>query len=114
MKLLVCGTRTKNLNRAKITMAIFDYIPRNDTIEIVEGCCMDSPDEVAEELAQYKSWVIKHFPSNKGNYLKRNIEMIEYCTHVLAFWDGYSYGTAHTIAQAVLHGKPVKIIQVKK
>jgi hypothetical protein len=38
--------------------------------------------------------------------------MVEDCDEVLCFWDGFSYGTAHTVAQAVLHGKPVKIIDL--
>jgi hypothetical protein len=54
------------------------------------------------------------FHATKGNYIKRNIEMInEKPDIVLAFWDGFSYGTAHTIAQAILNGISVTIIELR-
>ena len=71
-----------------------------------------SADEWAEAYAEKNDIKVNHFPSNKGNYLRRNIEMVDIADEVIAFWDGYSYGTAHTIALAVKKGIPIRIIGV--
>jgi len=33
---------------------------------------------------------------------------------VIAFWDGFSYGTAHTIAQATMRKIPVIVYYIKE
>ena len=81
---------------------------------IIEGCCPDSADEYAEEWAKSKNIEIQHHPPTSGNYLNRNIEMLLKCNLVIAFWDGYSYGTAHTIAQATMRKIPTIIIKLNK
>ncbi len=109
VKLLVCGTRCKREDykakvEAELSFASFT--------EIVEGCCPNSADAFAEEYCKSIGIEPLHFPANSGNYLKRNIEMVSACDKVLAFWNGFSYGTAHTIATAVLQGKPVKVVKI--
>ena len=82
---------------------------------IIHGACSDSADEYADKWAEMNTIPVERFPSTKGNYLKRNIEMVENdVTEVIAFWDGFSYGTAHTISQALVHGLPVTVIELKK
>ena len=44
----------------------------------------------------------------KAGYL-RNIDIIEYSDFVLAFWDGKSKGTKHSIDLAIKSGKPLNI-----
>jgi hypothetical protein len=109
---LVCGSRGVFVNYKAVVKdfltARMPYI-----FEIIEGCCSDSADQYAEEWAEQNHIPIKHFPANSGNYLKRNIEMVEACEVVVAFWDGYSYGTAHTIATAKLHNKPTQVILLR-
>jgi len=110
MKILICGTRKKGyqgivndtLNSIKIGF------------EVIEGCCPDSADEYAEKWAKDRKIKLYHFPSTSGNYLKRNIEMVTIADMVIAFWDGFSYGTAHTIAQAVKKGIPITIIDIRR
>jgi len=111
MKLLICGTRKKGYYQL-VADKMTDYITYPD-LEIIEGCCPDSADAYIEKFCKKLDIKINHFPSTTGNYLKRNIEMVEMADMVLAFWDGYSYGTAHTIAHAVKKGIPVEIIEVK-
>lgn len=108
VKLLVCGTRKKNC-RDRVFAELDSYRPDL----IIEGCCPDSADAYAEEWAEKNHVPIEHHPSTPGNYLKRNVEMVGKADIVIAFWDGFSYGTAHTIAQAVLQGKEeVRVIKV--
>ncbi len=118
-KILICGTRNsyldiyaylvgKELDKIKLSSDV-----RWTDFEIVEGCCPKSADEYAERWAEKNKVKVHHFPSTSGNYLKRNIEMVDFSDEVIAFWDGFSYGTAHTIATAISKGKKVKIILLK-
>lgn len=43
---------------------------------------------------------------------KRNTQIVESCTEVVAFWDGLSRGTSDTIRKARSMGKPVTIIGI--
>ena len=109
MKLLVCGTRKKGYDQ--LVEANLDKLKDQVTC-IIEGCCPDSADAYAEEWAKKNDKEVKHFPGTPGNYLQRNVEMVEECTHVLAFWNGFSYGTAQAIAQGVLKSKKIKVIDI--
>ena len=120
MKLLVCGTRgrgSREFIKEKLMECYNSDLALNPRgapfeFEIIEGCCPDSADEVAEEWAKEHGVKINHYPSTSGNYLKRNVEMVNACNMVFAFWDGFSYGTAHTIARATMKRKPVAIFKV--
>lgn len=46
---------------------------------------------------------------DKGAGFRRNVQIIDQCDVVIAFWDGKSSGTAHSIETAGLKQKPVKI-----
>lgn len=85
-----------------------DWLPGS----VIEGCCPNSPDMAGEQWAITHKIPLEHFPSHSGNYLRRNVEMVERATRVIAFWDGFSYGTAHTIAQAVKKGIIVHVVSV--
>ncbi len=122
-KWLVCGTRKKGyeeivkhkLDGMMWGQRLFfkDWKPQL----IIEGCCPDSADVHAEAWAKENEIEIKHFPSTSGNYLKRNIEMVNELNHkdlVIAFWDEFSYGTAHTIALATMKNIPVIVFNLKQ
>ncbi len=117
-KILICGTRNSKLpNRNRtdygwLVRQILRNLKEREEFEIVEGCCLDSGDAYAEEWAKENNIKVNHFPSTTGNYLKRNIEMVKACDEVIAFWDGFSYGTSQTIATAVRLNKPVTIVDI--
>jgi len=111
-KILICGTRKKGYY--DLVCTIMNTRGRIQDMEIIEGCCPDSADAYVERWAGILGVKIHHFPSHEGNYLKRNIEMVKLADEVIAFWDGYSYGTAHTIAQAVKKGILVKVVEIPK
>jgi hypothetical protein len=110
---LICGSRGKFSK--DYVLKKLDMILNNKRVLyenwkpdcIIEGCCPNSADVYAEKWARNNVINILHYPSTSGNYLKRNIEMCEEATLIIAFWDGFSYGTAHTIAQATMKGIPV-------
>ena len=114
IKILVCGTRMPDWFSDSYWKLVKTELER-DTLpdfEIIEGCCKGSADEHAEWFAYLFGTKITHFPATSNNYLKRNIEMVNECDMVLAFYNGWSYGTAHTIANAVMRGKLVTIIPI--
>jgi len=117
---LICGTRKKGYEKLVwdiLTDALVgERQHRGDpnwAPLIIEGCCPDSADEYAEAWAKKFGLENKHYPSTSGNYLKRNIEMVNDCTGVIAFWDSFSYGTAHTIAFATSTGKDIRVIMLR-
>lgn len=130
-KWLICGSRLKGKETLKAYRELVFKIlnetywnkrmmmsrdeAENYKPEIIEGCCSRSADEFAEEWAKVNDYPLPHFPAVKGGYLKRNVTMInQNPSRVIAFWNGHSLGTAHTIALATLKGIPVKIIMIDK
>jgi hypothetical protein len=120
MKVLICGTRESSrtpdiypfLVGQELDKLKLSSDARWKDFEIVEGCCPNSADEYAERWAEKNNVKINHFPSISGGYLQRNIEMVKVADEVIAFFDGFSYGTSQTIATAVRLNKPVKIITI--
>lgn len=116
MKLWVAGTRDAKITYAKVAEDIKRIMTFKfyDEFIIIEGCCKGSADELAEHFAKENNVQIIHFPATEKNYIKRNVDMAKACDTLLAYWDGYSYGTSHSIAQAVMRNKNVRIIPVHK
>ncbi|GAG77205.1 unnamed protein product, partial [marine sediment metagenome] len=50
-------------------------------------------------------------PSNKLDYLFRNVEIITLADKIIAFWDGKSKGTKFVIDYATARGKEVEVIR---
>jgi len=126
-KWLVCGSRIKN--NPKYKQVVFKELDRiydmhQELIDkglwelecIIEGECPDSADVYSKAWAQQNDIDVKPFPSEKGKYLTRNAEMVWAVGdgEVFAFWNGYSYGTAQTMGQAILQGKPITAIDLFK
>lgn len=44
----------------------------------------------------------------------RNKEMMEMCTHAIAFWDGVSSGTKHVVSHAIDFNVSLKVITIDK
>lgn len=72
-------------------------------------------DKLAEIYADSVGYEKIIFPANwqlygKSAGFKRNVEIINACQGVVAFWDGISSGTKHSIDLAIKNDKKVKII----
>jgi hypothetical protein len=113
-KILICGTRVlPNRSYAVAVVNELDFrVAAGCTI--IHGACPNSADEYADTWAKANNIPVQAFPGRTGNYLARNIEMVAQADELIAFFDGFSYGTSHTIAHAVKKGIPIKIISVKK
>lgn len=109
MKLLIAGSRS-------ITdIDISPYIPEG-TDCIIAGDARGI-DRIAEKYAdkmKISKMIIrpKYDLYKRGAPIKRNEEMVKMCDRVLAFWDGISRGTKHTIDFAKKNGKPIDVISM--
>lgn len=109
MKLAIIGSRTVN------QISIELYIPENTT-EIVSGGAK-GVDTLAREFAEKQGLPLTEFLPDYARYrraapIKRNEEIADYADEVLAFWDGHSKGTAHTLKEFERRGKKVTVISV--
>ena len=108
MKIAVIGSRELQVDHLE------DYLPEGVT-EIVSGgargvdsCARDYALQhglkLTELLPEYEKY-------GRGAPLRRNITIIEYADHVLAFWDGKSRGTKYVIDNCKKRNIPVAVYQ---
>lgn len=118
IKVIVCGGRDfKNMEMLSYHLNL--YLQNYDfgDIEIVSGTA-DGADRLGEQWAADKGVKVKRFPADwdrfgKSAGYKRNVEMVNYATHCIAFWNGKvsGSGTKHTINIAREKGLPLKIVR---
>lgn len=110
MKLAVIGSRV-------LTKIVVDEYVSDDVDEIVSGGAK-GVDSLAKDFALRKGIKFTEFLPNYNLYgraapIKRNQEMAEYADEVLAFWDGSSKGTAHTVRFFERLGKRARVVVIK-
>ena len=116
-RLAVVGSRTFN-DKGKL----YDVLTKNyDRIKLIISGGAKGADSLAVEWAIDYGIPYLVFPAlwrdpftgvqNKGAGFKRNVLIVEQADVVMAFWDGKSAGTAHTIEMAKQRNKPVRIIK---
>lgn len=110
MKVAIIGSRHVD---DRIDPAIVRYLP-SATTEIVSGGA-EGVDTAAARVARELGIPLRVFLPDYRSHgrqapLLRNLEIVEYADEVLAFWDGQSKGTRHTMAACIRLGKPVRLI----
>lgn len=90
---------------------LFLYFNENDVL--ISGGARGA-DKLAESFADKHGFSKEIFLPDWKRYgksagFRRNITIIESCNFVIAFWNGKSKGTKHSIDIAEKKGKPVKI-----
>ena len=113
MKLAIIGSRTFN-----------DYNFLNEVLEsfkpkltlVVSGAAKGA-DTLGEKWAIQNKIQTLIFPADWEKYGKRagfirNEDIIKNCDCVIAFWDGESKGTKHSISLCEKYNKPYKIIEI--
>ena len=130
MKLIVAGSRSftdYNLVRDKLDYYLKDV---KEDVEIVSGRCSTGEytfttnrgdlvygaDGLGEKYAERSVLKVKAFPADWNLGRKagplRNIQMVEYATHLVAFWDGESTGTKNVIDLAREKGLKVRVVMI--
>lgn len=117
MKLIIAGTRTftdYQFLKDRLDKLLSEY---TGEIEIISGACR-GVDKLGELYARQYGYPIKTFTPNWTKYkfgagFRRNIQMAEYATHCVVFWDGESRGSKHMIETAMKYKLKTRIILVK-
>jgi hypothetical protein len=114
LRVLVCGSR-RLVDRGQVWERI-DKFPRVPQTEIITGDARGA-DDAAYWAARCCNHPVRRFSADwkahgKRAGIIRNLEMLdEQPDLVVAFWDGESRGTRHTIAEAERRGIPVEVIR---
>jgi len=113
MKVIIAGSR--NFKDYELLKKKMDFFNSNGKItEVVSGAARGA-DTLGEKWAEERDIPIKSCPANwaklgrSAGYI-RNKEMAEYADALVAFWDGVSRGTNHTIDIMTEMGKPIRIV----
>ena len=115
MKLAIVGSRTFTDYKRLIT-SIDSLYPHINITEIVSGGAKGA-DWLAEQFADDYGIPKKIFKADWDKYGKsagyrRNVDIVNYCDWLVAFWDGESKGTQHSIDLANKQNKLLKIIRI--
>jgi hypothetical protein len=109
---VICGSRT--WPDPERVWSYVDELPGDCTV-IVGGA--HGADMFAEERARWRGLAVEVFKADWEQYgrragLVRNLQMLDFPVpdRVVAFWDGQSRGTRHTIRIARQRKIPVEII----
>lgn len=111
MKLAIVGSRS--FNNYEVLKQNIDL--RNITCIISGGA--RGADTLAERLAHdngldYIEFLPDWEKNGKSAGFLRNVDIIQNADMVVAFWDGSSKGTKHSISLAKKYGKPLKIVYI--
>jgi hypothetical protein len=112
MRFGIVGSRSF-LNYPYLCVCVSDAVTKlgNPPIDLVVSGGAKGADTLAIDYAKECGYVWKVFPANwerdgKSAGYKRNVEIVNNSDVVIAFWDGKSKGTAHTINLAKEQKKP--------
>lgn len=113
MKLAIIGSRDfYNYEFLKTTLE-----PYKDKITLVVSGAARGADKLGEQWANENKIQTLIFPADWDKFGKRagfirNEDIIKNAECVIAFWDGKSKGTKHSISLCEKYNKPVKIITI--
>ena len=115
MKLAIVGSRT--FNDYDLFVKKLMYYVAIETIDLIISGGAIGTDSLAKEFTVHFNMPYLEFPAEWDKYGKsagyrRNIDIVRACDEVLAFWDGKSKGTKHTIDIAKQQNKKVTIINI--
>lgn len=113
MKLAIIGSRT--FNNYELLVSILEQYKSKITL-VVSGAAKGA-DSLGERWAIKNNIKTLIFPADWEKYGKRagfirNEDIIKNCDCVIAFWDGISKGTTHSLSLCEKYNKPYKIINI--
>lgn len=113
MKVAIIGSRSFN-NYALLNETLEPIKPQ--ITQVISGAAKGA-DSMGEQWASDNQIDTNIFPANWSLYGKRagfvrNEDIIKNCDLCIAFWDGKSKGTAHSISLCKKLNKPYKIVYV--
>lgn len=120
-RVVICGGRDFNdyaFAEFCLNWILLKKIEEGYDIVVVSGGARGA-DKIGECWARSKGFEIDVHPADWDRYGKqagylRNVEMVDSCDGVVAFWDGESKGTKHTIDYANKKGVPCIVVNYDK
>lgn len=112
MKLAIIGSRDfNNYNLLEESLKLY----KSKINKVISGAARGA-DSLGEKWANNNKIETLIFPADWEKHGKaagfiRNEDIIKNCDCCIAFWDGLSKGTAHSISLCEKYGKPYKIIK---
>lgn len=112
MKLAIIGSRSFN-DYSKLQSELKDYA--SEVTQVISGGAKGA-DQLGEKWAKEMSKPTTIFLPDWEKYGKsagfiRNLDIVKNCDMLVAFWDGESKGTLHSIKEAKKLNKPFRIIK---
>ena len=112
MRTLVCGSRT--IDDGPLIFKALDALDPPAT-RIISGMAR-GPDKITAAWAKHRGVLVEEYPARwdelgRSAGFQRNIQMLEVSARVIAFWDGESRGTRHTISEARKRNLPLVLYQ---
>lgn len=113
MKLAIIGSRT--FNNYELLQEILEQYKSKITL-VISGAAKGA-DSLGERWAFQNGIKLLVFPADWNQYGKRagfirNEDIIKNCDCCIAFWDGVSKGTKHSISLCEKYNKPLKVINI--
>jgi hypothetical protein len=113
MKIAIIGSR--DFNNYKLVIETLESY--KSKISLVVSGAAKGADSLGEKWAIDNNIQTLIFPADWEKHGKRagfirNEDIIKNCDGVIAFWDGESKGTAHSLSLAEKYNKPSKIIKI--
>ncbi len=118
-RVVIAGSRGLRIPVPDITIAMEELVAKcypssQLDIEVVSGCCADSPDKDGEAWAAEHGVPVNEFSAwwdtqGKRAGMLRNARMAEYADAGIVFWDGESRGAKNMIDQLRSRRKPVEV-----
>jgi hypothetical protein len=114
---LVCGSRT--LGGIELSAQMFDRMKQLPATSTIMHGDARGVDRLAGHIGEVLCFFVDVYPADWERHGKRagivrNLEMLDRRPDlVLAFWDGQSKGTKHTIDEAERRGIPVEIVRME-
>ncbi len=111
-RILVCGSR--DFKPESRIVSRIGQLPRGTTV--IHGDARGA-DRIAARVAESLGMEVEAYPADwkrlgRRAGIERNLLMLDGADpdRVIAFWDGKSRGTAHTIREAEKRGLPVEVV----
>ena len=108
MRVAIVGSRSLTISN------LGNFLPENTT-EIISGGARGI-DTCAREYALSNGIPLREFLPDYERYgrrapLVRNFSIVDHADYVLAFWDGKSRGTVHTLRYCIEKNLPHRIVK---
>ena len=113
IKLAIIGSRSFN-DYSLLENKLKEYLSK---VELVVSGGATGADSLGEQWAKNNNIQTLIFPANWDKYGRRagfirNEDIIKNCDGCIAFWDGKSPGTKHSLSLCEKYNKPFKIVKI--